>query len=326
MTPSSPPPPNRPAAHLPRAADAGMGRPGGLVVAALTAAAVFAIGQRLFPRHQVEAPQAPPAAPAPVPPPPSTPPPAIVDAAAAIATDASRPATTSADAARDGQVGPADSRDAVAARPDVPRPKAEDAGEAAPPTTADRKPTGDREERPADKDLAREAWRRNRPDVSSDGGKSSILIPLKGSIEGAGFRVTNRPHAVIVTLPKAASLITMRLYRVSRDGFGLLWINQAEKEADPTDGTTLKIGLSDLGDPLVEVKDDFVRVTVHRPNPAASPATHAPATEHPPTRERAPGVAPKAPATERAPAGEHPAAPEHAPTAKASPPSSETTD
>jgi hypothetical protein len=289
-------------------------------VAALTAAAVFGIGQRLFPRHQVEAPQAPPAAPAPVSPP--APPPTIADAAVSLPTDAGRATTTDADAAnRDAHPDQAD-RGTVAARPDVPRPSAEDAGEAATPATADRKPTGDREERPADRDLAREAWRRNRPDVSSDGGKSSILIPLKGSIAGAGFRVTNRPHGVIVTLPNAASLITMRLYRVSREGFGLLWINQAEKDADPKDGTTLKIGVSDLGDPLVEIKDDYVRVTVHRPSAGAP----RPATEHPPTTEHAPAAAPQAPATERAPTGEHPPAAEHAPAPKAPPPSNENAD
>jgi hypothetical protein len=328
MTPSSPPP-NRAAARPPRAAEAGIGRPGGLFVAALIAAAVFGIGQRLFPRHQVETP---PAAPPPAPPPPSTPPPTIGDAAAPLPTDALRTTTTSADAANhDAHAEQAD-RDALAARPEVARPSAEDAGEAAPTGPADRKPAGDREERPADKDLARAAWRRNRPDVSSDGDKSSILIPLKGSIAGAGFRVTNRPHAVIVTLPKAASLITMRLYRVSRDGFGLLWINQAEKDPDPTDGTSLKIGLSDLGDPLVEIKDDFVRVTVHRPNAEAPAPAHPPAREHPSAPERAPAAAVKAPSTERPPASEHKPAtehtpgPEHAPAPKAPPPSNETTD
>ncbi len=117
--------------------------------------------------------------------------------------------------------------------------------------------------------MAREAWRHNRPNLSTDGNKASILIPIKGSIAGAGFQVSNKPHAVVVTLPKAASLVTMRVYRVNREGFRLLWINQAEKDANPKDGSSLKLGLSDLGDPLVEIKDDFVRVTVHLPAPAA---------------------------------------------------------
>jgi hypothetical protein len=57
----------------------------------------------------------------------------------------------------------------------------------------------------------------------------------------------------------------MRLYRVEREGFRLIRINQAEKDAQAEDGTELKISLSDLGPPQVEIKDDFVRITVRRP-------------------------------------------------------------
>ena len=61
-------------------------------------------------------------------------------------------------------------------------------------------------------------------------------------------------------------MITMRLYRVERDGFRKLWIDQAETNAKASDGTTLKITLSDAGAPQVEVKADFLRVTVRRPS------------------------------------------------------------
>ena len=90
--------------------------------------------------------------------------------------------------------------------------------------------------------------------------------------------MTNRPHAVVVKLPRAASMITMRLYRVEREGFRLVRINQAEKDAKPEDGTELKISLADSGGPDVEIKDDYVRVTVRRPDQAGSaghPATTA---------------------------------------------------
>jgi hypothetical protein len=281
MTPS-PISPRRPPGHAPRSAQAGIGRPGGLFVAAITAALVFALGHRLWPPHPPEAPSAAPPAPA-TPPPPPPPAPTPSDAAPSPRPDGALPAGA-ADAA------------ATNARPNVDawagnsQRVSPDAGEAAPHSAAEARkpakvapapaptpdapaaeaaptrkaPEDDKEERPADKDLARQAWRSNRPDISTDGSKASILIPLKGSIAGAGFRVSNKPHAVIVTLPQAASLITMRVYRVNRDGFRLLWINQAEKDADPKDGSSLKLGLSDLGDPLVEIKDDFVRVTVHR--------------------------------------------------------------
>ncbi|HZL20338.1 MAG TPA: hypothetical protein VFG23_21575, partial [Polyangia bacterium] len=270
-------PSHRPSGRAPRSAEAGIGKPGGLLVAAITAALVFALGQRVWPRHQPDVPAAPAfpptTAPAAVPPP--------ADAAAAR-SDGAPAAAPGADAATTGSApnGGAAGGDA--------RRTSSDAGEAAPRSATEstkpakvapapgggaakaeaaptrKGPEGDQEERPADKDVARQAWRSNRPDVSTDGNKSSILIPLKGSIAGAGFRVSNKPHAVIVTLPRAASLITMRVYRVNRGGFRLLWINQAEKDPDPKDGSSLKLGLSDLGDPLVEIKDDFVRVTVHR--------------------------------------------------------------
>ena len=87
--------------------------------------------------------------------------------------------------------------------------------------------------------------------------------------------MTNRPHAVVVKLPRAASMITMRLYRVEREGFRLVRINQAEKDAKPEDGTELKISLTDSGGPDVEIKDDYVRVTVRRPDQSSAghPAT-----------------------------------------------------
>ena len=125
-------------------------------------------------------------------------------------------------------------------------------------------------EKQSDKDIAREAWRRNLPDVRVDGPRATLLIPLKGSSQGATFHVTNRPRAVVVKLPQAASMITMRLYRVEREGFRLVRINQAEKDAKPEDGTELKISLTDSGGPDVEIKDDYVRVTVRRPSPSSS--------------------------------------------------------
>lgn len=320
MSPPSISPPNRPAARPPRAVEAGVGRPGGLLVAALTAAIVFGIGHRLLPRQTAAAPPLPPPAPAPPPMPPPAPTSPVTDAAVSTNVDGG---------SQDGTTAVGENRDAAASRPDLAPTRAQpedddkDAKDARATPSARKPADSDQEERPADKDLAREAWRRNRPDVSTDGNKSAILIPIKGSIAGAGFRVTNRPHAVIVTLPKAASLITMRLYRVSRDGFRLLWINQAEKDADPKDGTSLKIGLGDLGDPLVEIKDDFVRITVRRSTAGAPAVEHAPAPKAAPAH--APAPAPKTapphdtvPASKGSAASEHPA-PEHAPATEHAP-------
>jgi hypothetical protein len=79
-------------------------------------------------------------------------------------------------------------------------------------------------------------------------------------------------------------MITMRLYRIDREGFRLVRINQAETDAKPEDGTELKISLSDLGPPQVEIKDDFVRITARRPSaplPAAAAAPKPAAAERP---------------------------------------------
>ncbi len=259
----------------------GVGRPGGLLAAALTAAAVFFVGQQLIPQRPTPT----------LPPPPAVPARAPLPATAVDATVLAHPdgplavandAAGRADAGHpDGErLHPGD----AAALPSAP--VASTGVDASSPTgphadpkssaTDDRLPAtpaaaADKNaEKQSDKDIAREAWRRNLPDVSVDGPRAMLLIPLKGSSQGATFHVTNRPHAVVVKLPRAASMITMRLYRVEREGFRLVRINQAEKDAKPEDGTELKISLTDSGGPDVEIKDDYVRVTVRRPSQSSS--------------------------------------------------------
>ncbi len=251
---------------------AGMGRPGGLFVAAVTAAVVFFAGQQLFPLRPHEPPP-PPVAPATPPaPPPAPPPPPAPAADAAARTDG--PVAVAGDAAahdapagvappaHDAPAGVAPpAHDAQAGKPDAPA-----TADVAATPHVQRKPASVEEEKQSDKDLAREAWRRNLPDLSVDGPRAALLIPLKGSSQGATFHLTNKPRAVVIKLPQAASMITMRLYKIDREGFRLVRINQAEKDANPEDGSELKISLSDLGPPEVEIKDDFVRITVRRPS------------------------------------------------------------
>jgi hypothetical protein len=125
-------------------------------------------------------------------------------------------------------------------------------------------------EKASDKDTAREAWRRNLPDIAVDGNKATMLIPIRGSIEGATYHVTNKPRAVLVSLPQGESMITMRYYRIKHDGFHQLWIKQEDGG-----GTSLRVVLQHSVDPTVEIKDDFVRVTIRRPQdePAESADT-----------------------------------------------------
>ena len=259
---------------------AGVGRPGGLLAAALTAAAVFFVGQQLLPSARrrrfplrLRCPRGRRCLPRP-----STRrcwPPTVRRPSqrrrwardAAASADARMTLASDAAVAPNGSTaaGAVDASSLTGPRTDE-KSAAPDEGQATTAATT----TDKNGEKQSDKDLARESWRRNRPDVSVDGPRATLLIPLKGSSQGATFRVTNRPHAVVVKLPRAASMITMRLYRVEREGFRLVRINQAEKDAKPEDGTELKISLTDSGGPDVEIKDDYVRVTVRRPGPSSS--------------------------------------------------------
>ena len=120
-------------------------------------------------------------------------------------------------------------------------------------------------QRQADKDLARESWRRNRPDVSVNGAKTAIMVPIRGSIKGAEFKIIDKRRKVIVTLPRAISMVTMRVYNLKHPLFKKVWIDQDEANAKPADGSKLRFILSQTMDPQVEITEDFVRVTIRRP-------------------------------------------------------------
>jgi len=97
-----------------------------------------------------------------------------------------------------------------------------------------------------------------------------MLIPIKGPIEGATYHITAKPRSVLIMLPKGESMITMPFYGVRHDGFSQLWIKKDEQA-----GTTIRVVLSEAGDPHVEIKDEFVRVTVRRPAPARAAAVES---------------------------------------------------
>jgi hypothetical protein len=152
----------------------------------------------------------------------------------------------------------------------VPAPSAAEVKpEPAEPKPAARDKSGDKS---GDKEVAREAWRKNLPDISAEPGKATIIIPIKGSIEGATYHVTAKPKSVLVTLPKGESMITMPFYNLRREGYRQLWI----KKDEATGTTTMRIVLGEASDPQVEIKDDFVRVVVRRlveaPSSNAAPA------------------------------------------------------
>ena len=116
-----------------------------------------------------------------------------------------------------------------------------------------------------EKDIAREAWRRNWPTVCPliPSGKAFILIPIKGSLEGETHALYRRPtREARVNLPAGAeSLLTLKQYKVRRLGFKELRVNPTE------DGRThLRIKLQPgAGDPVFEVKDGYAKITVAVP-------------------------------------------------------------
>ncbi len=254
----------RPPKYTPGTRDrvAGIARPAGLAVAAVTAVVVFVAGRPLLPPASFpNLPPPPGVAPLPPPPPPSPPPvttaPTVDAGARSDAAIASLPADASVAPAAPSPTPPPAARAAAAPSPEP--------AETAPPLVR-KDATGQQ-----DKDQAREAWRRNRPDITAAGNKASMMIPIKGSVEGATYNYIARQRQVVVTLPRATSLNTMQFYRLKRDGFHQVWVKQPEKDAKPADGTTIKIGVSDAGEPQVEIRDEFVRVTVRRPDAAARP-------------------------------------------------------
>ena len=67
-------------------------------------------------------------------------------------------------------------------------------------------------------------------------------------------------------------MVTMRVYNLKHPSFKKLWIDQDEANAQPADGSKLRLILSQTLDPQVEITDDFVRVTIRRPDAAEAPA------------------------------------------------------
>jgi hypothetical protein len=171
----------------------------------------------------------------------------------ADATEATAPAAkVVADAARE----PEKTADASAA-------SASDAGE---PTGPDGGNESDPDCTMADKDVAREAWRRNWPTLCrvGDTGKASILIPIKGSIEKAIGDLKRKPvREARVTLPEAESQLTLKLYKLRRMGFKDL------KIGPPEDGPGVRLRvrlLPGAGDPIFEIKDGYAKITVAMPD------------------------------------------------------------
>ena len=114
-----------------------------------------------------------------------------------------------------------------------------------------------------EKDIAREAWRRNLPDIAEDERHATLLIPIRGLTQGATYRLIEKSRGVVLNLPKAESMITMPFYRLKNGAFTTLWIKQ--DQGAPTE-IRLMLAKSVIK-PEVEIKDGLVRVTVTKTVP-----------------------------------------------------------
>jgi hypothetical protein len=262
-----------------------------MLIAAVTAAAVFAIGRPFIPRPGAPGGGAPKTEVAP-PPPPVVPPPtnvAATDAATATEAGAASAAARSADGGGSLAAGSETSADGGPSKGGGERTAAADAAGGREPTHAaeqtkpgETEPTGTEPEdksaaadaekpqgpaavTPADKEIAHAAWRANRPDVRVSGSRSILVVPLKGSVRDGTSKFFPKTRVVAIVLPHAASLNTMHFYRLRRHGFRTLWTFQDESNARASDGTKLRIKLDVSSPPQVELHDDFVRVIIARP-------------------------------------------------------------
>jgi len=245
----------------------GISRGAGVLISLFTAAIVFGGGMAILPRPQPPAP--PPTVTAP-PPPPPTAPPAEAAGGKGGAGGQGGQSDQAGEAAGGGQGGSAD-----AATPpefaDEARPATAD-GEA--PAAAAPAENGDGgEDNIADcalpeKDMAREAWRRNWPTICAiaDTGKGFILIPVKGPVQNAVVELKRKPvREARVNLPQAESQLTLKLYKLKKLGFKDLKVGPIDESAGT--GTRLRVRLMPgAGDPVFDVKDGYAKITVATPD------------------------------------------------------------
>lgn len=118
-----------------------------------------------------------------------------------------------------------------------------------------------------DRERARDAWRRNLPEKLVVGRQAELLIPIKGSIEGAAYRATEKPPGIVVTLPHAVPMIVMPFYSLKWNGFRQLWLKMPAPDngADAERGSELRVVFDGAKHAVVGINDLFVSVAVERP-------------------------------------------------------------
>lgn len=115
-----------------------------------------------------------------------------------------------------------------------------------------------------EKDIAREAWRRNVPTICVGGsGKSqriSLYLPVKGATNDATYDYRRKQRLVRITAPSAGSQLTMVQYKLRRHGFHEL------KIAPEGNGSKFRLTIEKgFPDPAVELKESFIKVVLAAP-------------------------------------------------------------
>jgi hypothetical protein len=115
-----------------------------------------------------------------------------------------------------------------------------------------------------EKDIAREAWRKNIPTICLGGSgrnqKASIYLPLKGTTADATYDYRRKQRLVRIIAPSAVSQLTMVQYKLRRHGFRDL------KLAAEGNGSKFRLSLEKgFSDPVVELKESFIRVVISVP-------------------------------------------------------------
>jgi hypothetical protein len=118
----------------------------------------------------------------------------------------------------------------------------------------------------ADKDIAREAWRRNAPTicVTGDGkDQAALYLPVKGNAMSATYDFRRRQKLLRILAPAAESQLTMAQYKLRRHGFRDLRIGG---ESQGGDGAKLRITFEkNPADVAVELKETFIKVVIPLP-------------------------------------------------------------
>lgn len=243
----------------------GISRGAGVLISLFTAAIVFGGGMAIFPGPR---PPAPPPTVTPTPPPPAVPTPPPVQASGGQGGAAGEGGPGGDSGSLGGQGGAVD----AATPPEFADDSKATGPDAAAPTAAAENGDGG-EDNSADcalpeKDMAREAWRRNWPTICTigDTGKGFILIPVKGAVQNAVVELKRKPvREARVSLPQAESQLTLKLYKLKKLGFKDLKIGPVDESGGT--GTRLRVRLMPgAGDPVFDVKDGYAKITVATPD------------------------------------------------------------